>query len=74
MWQLSSCGCKCNKTCKIDHYLDIKNKKKKKFLIGKLVLERADEILETIETSFDDKKATYEKNYCLIHTISLLVI
>ena len=74
MWQLSSCGCKCNKTCKIDDYLDIKNCSCKKFLIVKLVLERADEILETTETSFDDKKATYEKNYCLIHTISLLVI
>ena len=57
MWQLSSCGCKCNKTCKIDDYLDIKNCSCKKFLIGKLVLERADEILETTETSFDDKKS-----------------
>ena len=50
-------GCKCNKTCKIEDYLDIKNCSCKKFLIGKLVLERADEILETTETSFDDKKS-----------------
>ena len=54
-------GCKCNKTCKIDDYLDIKNCSCKKFLIGKLVLERADEILETTETSFDDKKSNIWK-------------
>ena len=33
-----------------------------------------DEILNTTETSFDDKKVTCGKSNCLIHTISLVII
>ena len=39
MWNPNTCDCKCNKTCKIDEYLDIKNYPCEKHLIGKLVLE-----------------------------------
>ena len=31
-------------------------------------------MLNTTETSFDDKKVTCEKNNCLIHTISLVIL
>ena len=31
-------------------------------------------MLNTTETSFDDKKETREKNNCLVHTISLVII
>ena len=46
----------------------------KKSLIGKLVLACEDEILNTTQTSLDDKKVTRGENNCLIHTISLIII
>ena len=48
--------CKCNKVCKIDKYLDIKNISCKKSLLGKLALACKDEILNTTETSLNHKK------------------
>ena len=51
----STTDCKCNKACKIDKYLDIKNCSSQKCLIGKLVLECEGEMLYTTETSFGDK-------------------
>ena len=62
------------KACKTDEYLDIKNCPCKKRLFGKLLLACGDEILNTTETSLDDKKVTREKNNCLSHTISLVVV
>ena len=44
MWNPSTCDCECNKACKIDEYLDIKNCSCEKCLIGKLLLECEDEI------------------------------
>ena len=38
IWNLSTCDCHCNKACKIDEYLDIKNCSCEKRLIGNLVL------------------------------------
>ena len=52
----STCYCACNKAWKIDEYLEIKNCFCKKRLFGKLVLACEDEILNTTETSRDDKK------------------
>ena len=50
------CDCECSKACnKTDEYLDTKNFSCKKCLVGKLVLEREDEILNTIETLLNDK-------------------
>ena len=40
------CDCECNKVCKIDEYLDIKNCSCKKCLFDKLVLAREHEILQ----------------------------
>ena len=74
MWNPSTCDCECNKACKIDEYLNIKNCSCEKRLFGKLVLACEDEKLNTAETSFDDKKVTYEKSNCLIHSISLAII
>ena len=48
--------CKCNKVCKIDKYLDLKNISCKKILLGKLALACKDEILNTTETSLNHKK------------------
>ena len=39
------CDCECNKSCKIDEYLDIKSCPREKRLIGKSLLEWEDEIL-----------------------------
>ena len=72
MWNPSACDCECKKACKIDEYRDIRNSSCEKCLIGKLVLECEDEMLNTIETSLDDKKET-RKNNCLIYTISLVI-
>ena len=74
MWNSSTYDCKCNKACKIDEYLDIRNCSCEKCLIGKLVLEFEDEILNTTETSLDDKESNMRKNNCLIHTTSLVII
>ena len=42
--------CECNKACKIERYFDIKNCSCEKHLIGKLVLESENEILNATET------------------------
>ena len=68
------CDSESNKACKIEEYLDTKNCSYEKLLFGKLVLACEDEILNTIETSLDDKKVTCKENNCLIHTISLIII
>ena len=65
----STCDCKCNKACKIDEYLYIKNCSSEKRLIGKLVLECEDEILNTTGTLLNDKKVACPKSNYLIHTI-----
>ena len=44
----STCICECNKACKIDEYLDIKNCSSEK--LGKLVLTCEDEIFNITET------------------------
>ena len=51
---------------KIDEYLDIKNCFCEKLLIGRLVLEREDEILNTTENLLNDKKVARGKSNCLI--------
>ena len=69
------CDCaKCNKACKVGEYLDTKKSSCQKCLLGKLVLACDDEILNTTEKSLDDKKVTCEKNNCLFHTISLVIM
>ena len=52
----------------------LKNVHAKKRVIGKLVLKCKDGILNTTETSLNDKKVSCEKNNCLIDTISLAII
>ena len=69
MWNPSKCDFECNKACKIDKYLDDQNCSCEKRLFGKSVLACGDEVLNTTETSLDDKKVTCEENNCLIHTI-----
>ena len=70
----STCDYECNKAQKVSEYLDIKNCSCEKRLVGKLVLECEDEILNTTETLFNDNKVASAKNNCLIYTISLLII
>ena len=53
----SACDWECNKACKIDEYLDVKNCSCEKRLIGKFVLECEDEILNTTKTLLNDKKS-----------------
>ena len=73
IWNPSMCDCECNKACKIDEYLDIKNCSRKKQLLYKLALMREDEILNTTATSLNDTIAICENNG-LTHTISLVII
>ena len=68
------CDCECNKACKIDEYLDIKNFSCRKCLFHKLALECEDEILNTTETLLNYKKVVYAKSNYLIHTISLVIM
>ena len=74
MLNLSTCHCECNKTCKIDEYLNIKKFLCKKPLIRKLVLIYKDEISNTTEILLNDKKVTCEKSNCLIHTIISIIL
>ena len=63
MWNPSTCHCECecNRACKIDEYLDIKNYSYVKRLFGKLVLACADEILNLT----DVKSLTAQPNLLL---------
>ena len=65
------CDCECNKTCKVDEYLNCSCKKR---LVDKLVLACEDEILNTTENLLNEKKVTSEKNICFIQTTSLIII
>lgn len=58
----------------MDECLDIRNCSCDKRLIGELVLECENKILNSTKTSIDEKKETCKKNNCLIDTISLVVI
>ena len=69
LWNPSIGDCKCNKACKIDKYLDIKNCSCKKFLNGKLVLEYGDEIFNATEALLNDKKLHLQKVIVLYHFI-----
>ena len=42
MWGPSTCDCECNKECKTDEFLDIKNCSCERHLIVRLVLECED--------------------------------
>ena len=78
IWNSSACDCECIKHVKlidiIKIELDIKNCTCEKRLIGKLVLECEDEILNTFVTLLYDKKVACAKSNCLIHNISLIII
>ena len=81
MWDLSTCYCKYNKTCKIViRHVKLMNIKILKIvhagkgLFGKLVIACEGEILSRTETSFFDKKSNILKNDCLIYTISFIII
>ena len=65
MWNPGTCDCECNKVCKVDQYLYIKNCSWEK-CIGKLVLACEDKILNTTETSLFDKKVKCEKIIALV--------
>ena len=58
MWNPSTCDCKSNKAYKIGKYLYNKNCSCEKRLIGKIVLEYEDEILNTTEASIDGQKGS----------------
>ena len=65
MWNPGTCDCECNKVCKVDQYLHMKNCSWEK-CIGKLVLAYEDKILNTTETSLFDKKVKCEKIIVLV--------
>ena len=42
IWNPSDCKCECDKLCNVEEYLDYKNRKCRKRLIGKLLEEFSD--------------------------------
>lgn len=42
VWNRSTCDCECNRSCKVDKYLDIENCSLKRSLFGKSALECED--------------------------------
>ena len=72
IWNLSTWDCEYNKTCKIDEYLFFKNCSCEKGLLNKLLLICKDEILNTTETSLDNKLVVWRNNR-FIHTILLVI-
>ena len=71
MWNPSTCDCECNKVCETGEYLDIKNCLCLKILIGTLVLECDDVILNKPQLMI--KKVEYAESNCFIQTISLIL-
>ena len=69
LWNPSTWDWECNKACKIDKYLDIKNFSCEKRLFDKIVLACEDQILNHTGASLEEKKLTCEESNCLIHTI-----
>ena len=59
---------------KIDEYVNIKTCSCGESHFDKLILTCEDKLLNTTETSLDDKKVTCEKSNCLIHTMSFVII
>ena len=74
MWNPSICNCEYNKTWKKDEYFDIKNCSCEESLFLKLAVAYVNDILNTTETLLNDKKVIREKNSCLIHKVSLVII
>ena len=59
-------------TCGIGEYLDINTCILKEHIFDKLVLTCECEIVKilgTVSTNLIDKKITYEKDHCFLHTI-----
>ena len=67
----SACDYECDKACKIDKYLDIKNFSSEKRLFVKLVLAYEDETLKATENSLVDKKVTCKKIFVIIVLFTL---
>lgn len=69
------CDCECDKVCKIDDYLHLKNCWYEKGIIGKLVLTCKDEILNTTEvTLIVDKRSSMQESNCFVDTVSLVLL
>ena len=66
IWDPKIWDCEYNKTCKIDEYLEMRWNIK-----WNIRMRQYDEILNTAETTFIDKK---EKNNCLSNNILLIII
>ena len=60
MWNPSLYDFECNKTCKIDEFLDNENCSCKKRQLDKLMIACEDEILNSTETLFNNNIGTYE--------------
>ena len=77
-WNHNACECESNKSCDFGEYLDYGNCKCGKKLIGKLVLECKNEILNAIPLNEADAVSVTDKNVicklnkrhnCLIYII-----
>ena len=71
MWNPSTCGCHCNKVCKVDEYLDLKKLFMLKTPICWIGISN---LLNTTGTSFVDKRVTWEKSNCHTDNILSLII
>ena len=60
IWNPSNCECKCEKSCDIGQYLDLKNCKCRKKLISQLV-EKCVEDINGNEMSYNGTLNDYEK-------------
>ena len=74
MWNSSTYDSKCNKTCKIDEYLDTKNCSRKERLFGKLPSACKDEILSKTKTSVNHKKSILPSLHYVIGNYILVII
>ena len=74
MWNPNMCDWECNKACKTDEYLDTKNRSCEKILIGKLVLECEDEMLDATENLVNDKTVACAKSNSISVVIMSLLL
>ena len=73
IWDPSNCGCQCYKFCDFSEYLDYKNCKGKKCLVGKLAEECTENIEETRLAEIISSKNENQR-FCTLYIVLFSII
>ena len=74
IWNPSDCSCQCDKSCNVGEYLDYKNCRCRKIILGELVEEYTENVYENAmiynETLNDHKKVC---SSCTLHIVLFVI-